>query len=79
MAADNGIVIAEAIWGKIKTAEQMVMICILLADFGSLIPSAASGIYIFEEILIYAALILTIVSLCDYLIHNKGVLAENNK
>ena len=79
VAADNGIVIAAGIWGKIKTAEQMVMICVLLADFGSLIPAAAAGIYVFEEILIYAALILTIVSLCDYLIHNKGVLAENNK
>lgn len=79
VAADNGIVIAAGIWGKIKTAEQMVMICILLADLGSVFPSAAGIIYIVEEILIYASLILTIVSLCDYLIHNKGVLAENNK
>ena len=79
VAADNGIVIAAGIWGKIKTAEQMVMICILLADFGSIFPSAADGIAVFENILIYIALILTIVSLMDYLIHNKGVLAENNK
>ncbi|MGN0153806.1 MAG: CDP-diacylglycerol--glycerol-3-phosphate 3-phosphatidyltransferase [Lachnospiraceae bacterium] len=79
VAADNGIVIAAGIWGKVKTAEQMVMICILLADFGSLFPAAADGIYIFENVLIYAALILTIVSLFDYLLHNKGVLAENNK
>ena len=79
VAADNGIVIAAGIWGKIKTAEQMVMICILLADFGSLFPDYDSQIYAFETVLIYAALILTIVSLLDYLIHNKGVLAENNK
>ena len=79
VAADNGIVIAAGIWGKIKTAEQMIMICILLADLGSVFPSAAGSIYIVEEVLIYASLVLTIVSLCDYLIHNKGVLAENNK
>lgn len=79
VAADNGIVIAAGIWGKVKTAEQMVMLCILLADFGSVFPSAAGTIHIVEDILIYIALILTIISLIDYLIHNKGVLAENNK
>ena len=79
VAADNGIVIAAGIWGKIKTAEQMVMLCILIADFGSVFPAATTVIYVIEEILIYAALILTIVSLVDYLLHNKGVLAENNK
>lgn len=76
VAADNGIVIAAGIWGKIKTAEQMVMLCILIADFGSIFTSAAYAINIFENILIYIALILTIISLLDYLIHNKGVLSE---
>ncbi|MDE6626509.1 MAG: CDP-diacylglycerol--glycerol-3-phosphate 3-phosphatidyltransferase [Lachnospiraceae bacterium] len=79
VAADNGIVIAAGIWGKIKTAEQMVMLCILIADFGSIFPAAKAGIYLFENILIYVALILTIVSLIDYLLHNRGVLAENDK
>ena len=79
VAADNGIVIAAGMWGKVKTAEQMVMICILLADLSSVLPQFATGICIFENILIYVALILTIVSLLDYLLHNKNVLAENNK
>lgn len=79
VAADNGIVIAAGIWGKVKTAEQMVMLCILLADFATVFPNMADGIHLFEDILIYVALILTIISLMDYLIHNKGVLAENNK
>ncbi len=78
VAADNGVVIAAGIWGKVKTAEQMVMLCIMIADFGSVFPAAADGIYIFENVLIYLALILTIVSLFDYLIHNKGVLSDNN-
>jgi CDP-diacylglycerol--glycerol-3-phosphate 3-phosphatidyltransferase len=75
VAADNGVVIAAGIWGKIKTAEQMVMICIMLADFGSIFPDLSEGIYIFEDVLIYAALILTIISLIDYLVHNKNVLS----
>lgn len=79
VAADNGIVIAAGIWGKVKTAEQMILICILLADLGSVFTGVASYIHIFENILIYVALILTIISLFDYLLHNKGVLAENNK
>ncbi len=79
VAADNGIVIAAGIWGKIKTAEQMVMLCILIADFGRVFPNVSGGIAVFERILIYVALELTIISLIDYLVHNKGVLAENNK
>lgn len=79
VAADNGIVIAAGIWGKIKTAEQMILICVLLADFGSVFSGAVFEIHIIENILIYAALILTLISLFDYLIHNKGILAENNK
>lgn len=79
VASDNGIVIAAGIWGKIKTAEQMVMLCILIADFGNVFPAIANGIHVFENILIYIALILTLISLFDYLLHNKGVLAENNK
>lgn len=79
VASDNGIVIAAGIWGKIKTAEQMVMLCILIADFGNVFPTIANGIHLFENILIYVALILTLISLFDYLLHNKGVLEENNK
>lgn len=79
VAADNGVVIAAGIWGKLKTAEQMIMICILLLDLGSIFTEYANTIHIAEDILIYIGLILTIISLFDYLIHNKGVLAENNK
>lgn len=66
IASDNGIVIAAGWWGKIKTATQMVMIIVLIADLG--IFSAI------EQILIYASLILTVVSLIDYLMKNKNVL-----
>lgn len=66
IASDNGIVIAAGWWGKIKTATQMVMIIVLIADLG--IFSAI------EQILIYVSLILTVVSLIDYLMKNKNVL-----
>ncbi len=78
VAADNGIVIAAGIWGKIKTAEQMVMLCIMIADLGSIFTGAKTYIHTFETVLVYIALILTIVSLLDYLLHNKNVLADNS-
>jgi len=68
IAAEKGIVIAASWWGKIKTVVQMVMICALLINAG------AAWFRALEQILIYAALILTIVSLVDYIIKNRGVL-----
>lgn len=79
VAADNGIVIAAGMWGKLKTAEQMIMLCFLILDLGSMFENYATAIHIFEDVLIYIGLILTIISLFDYLLNNKGVLAENNK
>lgn len=70
VASDNGIVIAASWWGKIKTVVQMVMIILVMCDFGG------SVVAIVENVLIYTALALTVVSLIDYLAKNKGVLAE---
>lgn len=68
IAADKGIVIAAGMSGKLKTVCQMVMTVVVIAD----IP----GLEILETILIYLSLILTVVSLCDYLYHNRTVLSE---
>lgn len=70
IAAEKGTVIAAGIWGKIKTVVQMVMVCFLIANL------PGNGIHITEQILIYASLALTIISLIDYLISNRGVLAD---
>ena len=70
VASDNGIVIAAGWWGKVKTVVQMVMIIFVMCDFGG------STVALLENILIYAALALTIISLVDYLVKNKEVLAE---
>jgi len=70
VAADQGIVIAAGWWGKIKTTVQMIMVIFLVADLGG------KPIHIFEQVLIYAALVLTIISMMDYFIRNKSVLSS---
>ena len=74
VAADNGIVIAAGWWGKVKTAVTMVMLCVMIPDLANEFPNAAGPIHIFEQVLIYASLILTVVSLIDYLMKNKDVI-----
>lgn len=69
VASDNGIVIAASYWGKFKTVFQMVMVIVMIMDLG---PSFA----VVETILIYVALILTVISLIDYVAKNKEVLTK---
>ena len=63
VAAEGGTVIAAGIWGKYKTAIFMI------PNFGG--PT----VHIIEQIMIYLSLALTVISLVDYLVHNKSVLA----
>lgn len=70
IASDNGIVIAASYWGKFKTVFQMLMVIILILD----IPNQFFALL--GMILTYLALILTIVSLVDYISKNKDVLKE---
>ena len=57
VASDNGIVIAQAI-GKIQNLFQMAMIIVLIADLGGVFD-------LIGEILIWAAVALTIISLIE--------------
>ena len=66
IASDNGVVIAASYWGKFKTTFQMVMICLMIANFPQL--------QILTDIIMWIALILTVVSLIDYLVKNKDVM-----
>ena len=70
IASDNGVVIAASYWGKFKTTFQMVMICLMIANF--------SQLQILTNIIMWIALILTVVSLIDYLVKNKDVM-KNTK
>lgn len=68
VASDNGVVIAASYWGKFKTTFQMVMICLMIADIEAL--------QMLTVIVMWAALLLTVVSLVDYLVKNKDVMKE---
>jgi len=68
IASDNHVVIAASYWGKFKTTFQMVMVCLMIADIPRL--------QLLTDIIMWIALILTVVSLADYLIKNKGVMSE---
>ena len=67
VAADNGIVIAAGIWGKLKTISQMIMIIVLIADLGGIFD-------VIGLVLIVISTALTIISLVDYIWVNREVL-----
>ena len=69
IAAENGVVIAANYWGKFKTVSQMIMIILLILDFGG------SVFGILEQIFIWLSLALTVISLMTYIWQNKSVLS----
>lgn len=68
IASDNGVVIAASYWGKFKTVFQMVMIILMIADI--------KAIAIVTTVIMWVALLLTVISLVDYLVKNKDVMKE---
>ena len=69
VASDNGVVIAASYWGKFKTTFQMLMICLMIANLGGIME-------VITQVCMWIALLLTLVSLIDYLWKNKAVMAE---
>ena len=69
VASDNGIVIAASYWGKFKTVFQMALIIILIADLGGVFD-------IIGSIFVWIALVLTMISLIDYVWKNRQVLTQ---
>lgn len=71
VASDNGIVIAASWWGKFKTVSQMIMcIVLMLPGVPKLIGPVVTGV------IIAAAVILTVVSLIDYMAKNIKVITD---
>lgn len=68
VAADNNVVIAASYWGKFKTTFQMIMVCLMIANIPQL--------QIVTDITMWISLVLTVVSLVDYLWKNKSVMGE---
>lgn len=73
IASDNGVVIAASYWGKFKTTFQMLMVIVLLLD---ITLSDVAWLHILGIVLTYIALVLTVVSLVDYVAKNKDVLKD---
>ena len=71
LAASDGIVIAASKWGKLKTISQMVAIVTLLLYNCPISQIPILGVL--GTIMIYIAMILTLISGVDYLLLNKGV------
>lgn len=70
IASDNGVVIAASYWGKFKTVTQMAMVILMLLN----LPGAVFAVI--TRVVMWAAIILTVVSLVDYVIKNKDVLKD---
>ena len=68
IAAENGVVIAANYWGKFKTVSQMVMIILLILNFGG-------AFEILTQIFVWASLALTVISLITYIVQNKNVIS----
>lgn len=68
IASDNGVVIAASYWGKFKTTFQMIMICLMIADI--------TAISMLTTVVMWVAVVLTVVSLVDYLVKNKDVMKD---
>jgi CDP-diacylglycerol--glycerol-3-phosphate 3-phosphatidyltransferase len=72
IASDNGVVIAASWWGKLKTNVQMIMSVMMIVNLDY------DWMNILEQIAIYLAVALTVISLIDYMIKNKSVLKEQH-
>ena len=68
IASDNGVVIAASYFGKFKTTFQMIAVCLMIADIEAL--------KLITDIVLWIAVVLTVVSLIDYLIKNKDVMKD---
>lgn len=70
VAADKGVVIAASYWGKFKTVFQIIAVCMLIANL------QYRFYIILTQIMLWVAIILTAVSLVDYIIKNIDVLKD---
>lgn len=70
IAAESGVVIAASYWGKFKTTAQMIAVILLVLDLPNAVFQTLGTVFV------YIALVLTVVSLVDYIAKNKDVLKD---
>ena len=68
IATENGVVIAAGILGKLKTVCQMITVMLLILNIEVLKP--------LTDILIIIMILLTIVSLIDYIVKNHSIITS---
>lgn len=68
IAAENGVVIAANYWGKFKTVSQMIMIILLILNFGGVFA-------VLSTVFVWISVALTVISLVTYVMQNKAVLS----
>ncbi|MBQ9120287.1 MAG: CDP-diacylglycerol--glycerol-3-phosphate 3-phosphatidyltransferase [Lachnospiraceae bacterium] len=73
IAVENQVVIAASYWGKTKTVVQLFMCIFFIVDLNGAFFDTV------EQVLMYVAAALTVISLVDYLVKNKKVLTEGTK
>ena len=66
VAVEKGVVIAAGYWGKVKTTAQMVTVIFLIVNQESL--------HLVTTGMVWFTLAVTVISLIDYLVQNRGVL-----
>ena len=71
VAAEKGRVIAANMWGKVKTFETMVMLIFVMMQL------PWDWAYYVGQVLIYAALALTVISLLTYIVANISIFRED--
>ena len=69
IAAEKNVVIAASYWGKFKTVSQMIMVILFVFDLGGVFNQLA-------QIFMWIALVLTVISLIDYISKNISVLKD---
>ncbi len=93
VAADSGVVIAASWWGKFKTVSQMITIILFILMEGLnecaywdvlalkkvVLENGpdASALTVAGTVFAWISLVLTVVSLIDYIIKNKAVMKDN--
>ncbi len=73
VAADNGVVIAASYWGKFKTTFQMIAVILLILNFQN------NAMRLVTTACVWISLVLTVISLADYIAKNYKVLTEGNR
>lgn len=72
VASNNGVVIAASYWGKFKTTFQMFAVILLIVRI------EAGPFPVITTLCVWIALVLTIISLADYIMKNHKILTEGS-